>query len=655
MAVSIYDQQSFAQYAPRSTQEIWAPLQYMREQHDKLDEEYQQTSTLANAGFGNLDPTIDKAAIDKNKAYMDELRKASDDLATKGFIDAGRRSNINKLRAMYQTEVAPLQQAMQVRAQRAEEYRKLKLEHPDWIGGFDANKISLEDVIKTPSKLNYSGIKGQLLQQDTAQQLQHAAKAMETDPVLGKHVGEFKQILRSHDGASIKELEQGILMNNKFDHNTKNAMINLIHGTIENTLSKYGVDKMFANSPEDYSKAWEYAASGAASALGSDKIQIIDNDMAKWREQQRELKSQDFNNKFINRQSLQVPEIIGDKQFSLNSEALKYLNSGKYVRSSDKKFDTLRAIEKQKIQDENEFKVLDKIKPKGIPDYSTWSKESNSETRNMLRYKYPEYLKKIERIEAQHMLRGSSGGSYSKMKGVDLSGLSYDYKMSKGIEDYASKHKITNIEDIKQKLNADNSSRSKLSEIRFYDDDDNVAKENLLRQATSDTGIAKKIKDITGKEPGDLLNDPKEFKKVRFGYSARNGINVIYGGGSNPKDLKVGSVGYEITGNPNLVRHKTTNELYEKAYKQTLTMKDMINNGYIAKDNRPNSPTFGKYVSTMAGNPNNPNENVFTESEIKDGLENPKVAKYLNTLAVGADRDAAAFVWSHNKSEATKF
>ena len=73
MGISVYDTKNYAQYNPLSIQEIWAPGQALRQQHDQLAEEYAQQELLGGAASLGLQEGVDKQALADNKAYMDAL------------------------------------------------------------------------------------------------------------------------------------------------------------------------------------------------------------------------------------------------------------------------------------------------------------------------------------------------------------------------------------------------------------------------------------------------------------------------------------------------------------------------------------------------------------------------------------------------------
>ena len=163
MAISQYDQLNYAQFQPLSMQEIWAAPQALRAQHDQLAEEYAQQEQQGGLSLLGIDPVKDKAAYDIQQNYIAKTKEAADQLATKGFIDAGRRRNLMELKSLYANQVVPLQNQLKIRQERAEELRRMQLQDPTFRATINPNDISLTEGLKSPTAFNYDGVSGNQL------------------------------------------------------------------------------------------------------------------------------------------------------------------------------------------------------------------------------------------------------------------------------------------------------------------------------------------------------------------------------------------------------------------------------------------------------------------------------------------------------------
>ena len=131
MSISQYDVLNYANYKPASLQDMFAPAEAMRQQEDKLQEEYSQQGQLGSMSLNNIDKIKDKKAYDIKQNYIQQTKDAADLLATKGFIDSGRRRNLMDIKTIYNNQVVPYMNALAVRQAKSSEYSKTTTDHPD--------------------------------------------------------------------------------------------------------------------------------------------------------------------------------------------------------------------------------------------------------------------------------------------------------------------------------------------------------------------------------------------------------------------------------------------------------------------------------------------------------------------------------------------
>ena len=146
----------------------------MRENHDKLQEEYAQQEQQGGLSLLGIDPVKDKEAYDIQQNYIAKTKAAADELATKGFIDSGRRRGLMEVKSLYTNKVVPLQNQLAIRNARDEEYRKLSMD-PSWVGGRRPSDVSLAEGLKSPTAFDYKGISGEVLAKDAGMQAKQYA------------------------------------------------------------------------------------------------------------------------------------------------------------------------------------------------------------------------------------------------------------------------------------------------------------------------------------------------------------------------------------------------------------------------------------------------------------------------------------------------
>jgi len=270
MGVSQYDKIDYAAYKPISMQEMWAPAAMLREQQDKLQEDYSNAEQLAQQGFSGLNPEVDKEALGIQKQFMDQTKIAADELATKGFIDSGRRRSLLQLKSVYTNQVAPLQQQIALRASRAEELRKIQQEHPDFISVGSPMSVGLTKGIKDPNAYNYIGMKGDILTKSVADKAVELGKRIEGMPKYRHTNIPFNMFALLKSGASAQDVGNAMLHAGYKDEDAK-GIVGELQNIVRSTLDQYGVDQKFGQDPTALKKAYDFANAGLYKAIGDNK------------------------------------------------------------------------------------------------------------------------------------------------------------------------------------------------------------------------------------------------------------------------------------------------------------------------------------------------------------------------------------------------
>ena len=267
MAISQYDQLNYAQFQPLSMQEIWAAPQALRAQHDQLAEEFAQQEQAGGLSLLGLKEGIDDEAIKIHKAYMDETKRAADELATKGFIDSGRRRNLYGLKQQYNQNVVPLQNQLKIRQERAEELRRMQLQDPTFRATLNPNEIGLTSGLKNPEAFNYSGVSGNQMYKSVAEKANQLSKVIEQNhPELIKSKLAYNYFTAVQSGASLEQVDAA--MRRQFNPKDVDKMTNLMRGVVESTFNEFGVPQKFANNPQVQDELWQTASQGLYAALG---------------------------------------------------------------------------------------------------------------------------------------------------------------------------------------------------------------------------------------------------------------------------------------------------------------------------------------------------------------------------------------------------
>lgn len=199
---------------------------------------------------------------------MDETKKAADELATKGFIDSGRRRNLYGLKQQYNQNVVPLQNQLKIRQERAEELRRMKLQDPTFRATMNPSDIGLTEGLKNPDAFNYDGISGNQMYKSVAEKASQLSKVIEQEhPDLIKSGLSYNYFTAVQSGASLEQVDAA--MRRQFNPKDVDKMTNLMRGVVESTFNEFGVPQKFANNQKVQDELWQTASQGLYAALGS--------------------------------------------------------------------------------------------------------------------------------------------------------------------------------------------------------------------------------------------------------------------------------------------------------------------------------------------------------------------------------------------------
>ena len=323
MPVNAYDNINYASYTPISMQEMWAPAAQLREQHDKLQEEYANAEQLAQQGFSGLNPEIDKEALTIHKQFMDQTKAAADELATKGFIDSGRRRNLLQLKSVYSNQVAPLQQQIALRANRSEELRKIQQEHPDFISTGNPMSVGITKGLKDPNAYNYTGMKGDVLAKSVADKAVELGKRIEGMPKYRHTNIPFNMFALLKSGASAEDVGAAML-HAGYKNEDANGIVGELQNMVRGTLDQYQVDDKFGHDPVALKKAYDFANAGLYKAIGDNKPMTAEDQWGLHMAEQKE-KPQPIDNGY-KRSSFESPTIMNSPKYKaledLRNEAI---------------------------------------------------------------------------------------------------------------------------------------------------------------------------------------------------------------------------------------------------------------------------------------------------------------------------------------------
>jgi len=284
MPISQYDQLQYAAYKPLSMQEIWAPAQQMRDQHDKLQEEYAQQELLGGAASLGLQQGVDDKAIADNKSYMDAIKSATDELSTKGFIDSGRRRQLIGLKNQYAQTVLPIQNALKVRQEAIDFDKKMKAHDQTYRSTFDPSRVAVTDYLKNNQAFTPQGISVGTMSKDAANEFSQLKNMVSQKyPTLSQSGVIGTLWTKVNSGVPLEDIAGFIkneAANKNIDPKVLSALVQEMHNIVENNLQKHGAYKAFGNDPKAINELRSSVANMAIYSLGDPKFGQMNDPMA---------------------------------------------------------------------------------------------------------------------------------------------------------------------------------------------------------------------------------------------------------------------------------------------------------------------------------------------------------------------------------------
>ena len=249
----------------------------MREQHDRLQEEFAIQDQVGTASLLGLNPNVDKETIAIKESYLNETRQAANELATKGFIDSGRRSNLLKIKRDYNEKVVPLQNALVQRQQREEEWRKLSMDKNNILSQ-SPGEVSLTSIVKDPGSIDYKFVSGAQMAEDvSAEAQQFADRILDSDNITKvKDMAAYQYLYDIKHGAD-PTLVLNAMKNNPNIYKDKESkqLYDQLIGIVNSTVDRYKVRDIVGDNQSEYDRAWSIAAKGLSSAIGKSDTQLI--------------------------------------------------------------------------------------------------------------------------------------------------------------------------------------------------------------------------------------------------------------------------------------------------------------------------------------------------------------------------------------------
>jgi hypothetical protein len=360
--ISQYDQMGYAQYKPLSIEEIWAPGREMRAKHDKLEEEYAQQELLGGAASLGLQKGVDDVAIATNQAYMGAIKSAADELATKGFNDAGRRRQLLALKNQYTQNVLPIQNALKHREDAIKMHNERLAKDQTYRSTFDPSKVAVTDYLNNNQAFTSKGVSGQAVYTDAAQAISNLKNVAATELPALKRSGLIDQYFTLMNNGLRPEQAADLMKKNsksQAEAESWTPMAKMTVAAIDGAMQRHGVFDVFKDRPDIIDEFWQNTSKAAIFGIGESKIGTMKDD---WNMKMREMANENPPDDGLMDEERYNPDY--DKREIQELSSIRESAKGRTVISDEE------AIESMKIS-RSLAKKYPNIKEYQIPDNMT--------------------------------------------------------------------------------------------------------------------------------------------------------------------------------------------------------------------------------------------------------------------------------------------
>lgn len=269
MAISAYDKLTYGEFKLPSLQEMMVAPMYLTQEHEKMEEGFLQSQTLAADAATRFQPGIDDAAIQANQQFQSSVQADINDLSKNGLTPGIRRRLIQR-KTDFTNNILPLNKAAIDREQWAKAAKEAQLRNPSLIIK-DPMQVGLDRWIADPTSHELNPISGQEVYERTRQEMIPISKYISQNlPQLAKTGIPFQYFTKAQSGATAEEIAS--LMGRQYkdiDPNLLSPLANLIKNAADRVVRSTGVYDYYGADSNEARRVNEYAASAFNHALGT--------------------------------------------------------------------------------------------------------------------------------------------------------------------------------------------------------------------------------------------------------------------------------------------------------------------------------------------------------------------------------------------------
>lgn len=269
-------------FKPFTYEDYIKPYEAYGKAYREVEDALSELDTKASIWEGMANKETDPEAYATYSKYAEDLRNQADILATKGLNGTSRKSMLD-MKKRYNSDIVPIENAYNTRKDLIDKQRAALDKDGTMLFDFDASALSLDDLIKDPTKM-YKSYSGATL----ASQVGTVAKTLADQ--LRSNPGEWKEVLEKQyyelieqRGFKPEEIMEVI--------NSKEGGSEVLRKMVEDAVDSSGI-KGWKNA-DVLERAYDFANQGLWNAEGKEERKQVENKsydyaMRNWLEKEKE-------------------------------------------------------------------------------------------------------------------------------------------------------------------------------------------------------------------------------------------------------------------------------------------------------------------------------------------------------------------------------
>lgn len=287
-------------FKPFTYEDYIKPYEAYGKAYREVEDALSELDTKASIWEGMANKETDPEAYATYSKYAEDLRNQADILATKGLNGISRKLMLD-MKKRYNSDIVPIENAYNTRKDLIDKQRAALDKDGTMLFDFDASTLSLDDLIKDPTKM-YKSYSGATLASQVGTVAKTLADQLRSNPGKWKKVlgNQYYEIIEQR-GFKPEEIMEVI--------NNKEGGSEVLRGMVEDAIASSGIRGW--NNTDVLERAYDFAKQGLWSAEGTEERKQVSNKgydyaMQNWLAKEREkraearLKQQQLNQVAIN-------------------------------------------------------------------------------------------------------------------------------------------------------------------------------------------------------------------------------------------------------------------------------------------------------------------------------------------------------------------